>query len=52
MGQNYGYSGEMNHFLAAWLPNFAMLFAGLVLFFIMYLPYIKTKSPVSKGGKK
>jgi LPS export ABC transporter permease LptF len=52
MGQNYGYSGEMNHFLAAWLPNFAMLFAGFVLFFIMYLPYLKTRITAQKGGKK
>ncbi len=40
VGQSYGYSGKWSHFLAAWLPNLAMLGISALLFVIIFLPYI------------
>jgi len=41
LGQNYGYDGKMNHFIAAWLPNFFMLFTGFILFTFILYPELK-----------
>ncbi len=51
LGQNYGYRGKMDHFLAAWLPNIFLVGAGALLFAGLYLPAIKRKF-TSKGRGK
>jgi lipopolysaccharide export system permease protein len=38
IGQNVGYRGQMNYFLAAWMPNIFLVGCGAVLFIIMTLP--------------
>lgn len=40
IGQNYGYKGQMNYFLAVWLPNIFLAGAGLLLLIFMGLKHI------------
>jgi lipopolysaccharide export system permease protein len=49
IGQNIGYRGQMDYFLAAWMPNIFLVFAGFVLFAVMMLPAVKR---ALSGGKK
>jgi lipopolysaccharide export system permease protein len=43
-GQNYGYKGQMNYFLAVWLPNIFLAGVGLLLLVYMGVkPYLKKK---------
>jgi lipopolysaccharide export system permease protein len=41
IGHNYGYSGKMVYFLAAWLPNIVLTFLGIVFFALLLFPQIK-----------
>jgi LPS export ABC transporter permease LptF len=44
MGQNYGYKGQMNYFLAVWMPNIFLAGVGLLLLIYMAIkPYLKKK---------
>ncbi len=43
-GQNYGYKGQWNYFLAVWLPNIFLVGFGLLLLVFMAIrPYFKKK---------
>jgi lipopolysaccharide export system permease protein len=43
-GQNYGYKGNMNYFLAVWLPNLFLAGCGLLLLLFMALkPLLKKR---------
>lgn len=47
IGQNYGYIGKMNYFLAAWGSNIFLIGIGLILFIYMALrSSFKTKAAV------
>ncbi|MCE5300514.1 MAG: LptF/LptG family permease [Spirochaetia bacterium] len=44
MGSTYGYRGQMNYFLAVWLPNIFLVVTGiLVLLFILLKPLFKRR---------
>jgi len=43
VGQNYGYSGKMNYFLATWLPNFVIIIIGILIFILLLMPQLKRK---------
>ena len=40
IGQNYGYKGQMNYFLAVWLPNIFLAGAGMLLLIFMGIKHI------------
>ena len=43
-GQNYGYKGQMNYFLAVWLPNIFLAGVGFLLLIYMAIkPYFRKK---------
>ncbi len=50
IGQSYGYSGKMNHFLAVWLPNIVIGALGLVFYVPVIFPAIRRKN-LNKPGK-
>jgi len=52
IGQNYGYKGKMNYFLAAWLPNIVLTLLGIVLFIWTLLPNVKKKLIFFKGREQ
>ncbi|HDQ26604.1 MAG TPA: YjgP/YjgQ family permease [bacterium] len=52
LGQNYGYRGQMNHFVSAWLPNLFLTGCGAVLFLFMLFPVIKRKTFRPRAPKK
>lgn len=43
IGQNYGYRGKMDYFLAAWLPNIVLTLLGVVFFIWILIPHLKRK---------
>lgn len=44
-GQNYGYKGQMNYFLAVWLPNIFLTGIGILLLIYMAIkPYLRKKA--------
>lgn len=43
VGQNYGYRGKMDYFIAAWLPNIVLTLLGIVFFAWLLSPQIKRK---------
>jgi len=52
IGQNYGYRGKMDYFLATWLPNIILALLGVIFFIWMLLPQIKRKLLPDSGQKK
>lgn len=52
IGQNYGYRGKLDYFLAAWLPNIVLTLLGFVFFVWILMPQIKRKIISFTGLKK
>ncbi|MCX8093227.1 MAG: LptF/LptG family permease [Candidatus Goldbacteria bacterium] len=52
IGQNYGYRGKMDYFLAAWLPNIVLILIGIFFFVWIMLPQFKNKFISFKRLKK
>jgi len=44
IGQNYGYNGHMNYFIAVWMPNIFLALCGLIIFgYMLFQPMLKKR---------